>query len=44
MLVSRFLRVETSRYREQDLTAPLLHGSETVRAATCIKKTRTFLF
>jgi hypothetical protein len=35
MSVSRFLPGETSPYREQDLTATLLHGSETVRAATC---------
>jgi hypothetical protein len=44
MLVSPFLRGETSRYREQDLIAPLLHGSESVRAATCVTKTRSFLF
>jgi hypothetical protein len=38
VIVSRCLGGETSRYREQDLTATLLHGSDTVRAATCGKK------
>jgi hypothetical protein len=38
MIVSRFLRGETSRYREQDLAATFLRGSETVRAATCGNK------
>jgi hypothetical protein len=38
MLVLRFQRHETNLYREQDCAVKLLHESEAIRAAKCIRK------